>query len=471
MSLAIVWFRRDLRVHDNPALAAALDAHRWVLPIYIHAPQEEGDWAPGAASDWWLHHALADLSQQLDGRLLVRRGDSLATLRDLVARTEAEAVYWNRLYEPSLIERDTQIKQAMRDAGIRASSHNAALMFEPWEVSNKQEAPYRVFTPFWKRLREIGLPQRAVTVDDVDGKLAGEQRISELDPVALDDLGLLPDIDWDEGIDAAWVPTRGGAEGRLDEFLASALRRYAEGRDRPDKDWVSRLSPYLHFGQLGPREVVAACQGQDVDAESFLRELGWREFASHLLYHFRHTSDEPLDQRFADFPWRDDAGQLRAWQRGRTGVPMVDAGMRQLWHTGWMHNRVRMIVASFLTKNLLLPWQAGARWFWDTLVDADLASNSLGWQWTAGSGADAAPYFRVFNPVLQGEKFDPRGAYVRQWVPELKGLPDKWLHRPWEAPAAVLDEAGIRLGRDYPKPLVDLKASRERALAAWAEVK
>ena len=471
MSLAIVWFRRDLRLSDNPALADALARHRYVLPVYIHAPGEDGVWAAGAASNWWLHHALDDLSQQLDARLLVRRGPVLDTLLALIADSGAEAVYWNRLYEPAAIERDTAIKRRLRAEGIDAGSHNAALLFEPWEVSTRQERPYRVFTPFWKELVARGLPSTRQALPQLTGRLIGAEHLRALDPEPLDSLGLLPRIRWDDGIAGTWEPTRAGAEARLDEFLASGLRHYQSGRHLPAKDRVSRLSPYLHFGQLGPRELVAACRAGGGGADAYLRELGWREFAHHLLYHFPHTSDEPLDERFAAFPWRAGDAQLAAWQTGRTGVPLVDAGMRQLWQTGWMHNRVRMIVASFLTKNLLLPWQAGARWFWDTLIDADLANNTLGWQWTAGCGADAAPYFRVFNPVLQGERFDANGDYVRRWVPELARLPDKWVQRPWEASAVVLEEAGVRLGQDYPHPLVDLKASRERALAAWGRVK
>ncbi len=471
MSLAIVWFRRDLRLSDNPALAAALDGHARVLPIYLHAPEEEDAWAPGAASRWWLHRALDDLGHQLGGRLLLRRGDSLATLLELVEQSGATAVYWNRLYEPAAIARDTRVKQALRAAGIEARSFNAALLFEPWDVSNKQHRPFRVFTPFWKRLQADGLPRRPVPVPGVRRRLITAQSFAGLGGLDLDRLELLPKIAWDAGIAETWRPTRDAAEARLDEFLACDIRRYATGRDLPAKDQVSRLSPYLHFGQLGPREISAACDAAGEPASAFLREIGWREFAHHLLYHYPHTAESPMDARFDAFPWREHASDLAAWQRGETGIPMVDAGMRQLWVTGWMHNRVRMIVASFLTKNLLLPWQSGARWFWDTLVDADLASNSLGWQWTAGCGADAAPYFRVFNPVLQGDKFDPAGAYVRRWLPELANLPDRWVHQPWAAPTAVLTGAGLRLGSDYPRPVADSKASRLRALEAWGLVK
>ena len=471
MSVAIVWFRRDLRLADNPALAAALADHDRILPVYVHAPEEEAAWQPGAAGRWWLHHALADLAAQLDGRLLIRPGPSLPALRELVELSGADAVYWNRLYDPATLTRDTSLKEALRADGVTVASSNAALLFEPWEVQNKQGAAYRVFTPFWKRLLEFGLPQAATDSGTVQGRLVSARRFAGLGGMALDELGLLPDIAWYQGIAAAWHPTREGAEARLDEFLATGLRHYAHGRDLPDRDQVSRLSPYLHFGQLGPREIVAACRSGGHAAAEFLRELGWREFAHHLLFHFPHTVDAPLDERFAGFPWREDDAALRAWQQGRTGIPLVDAGMRQLWASGWMHNRVRMIAASFLTKNLLLRWRAGACWFWDTLVDADLANNSLGWQWVAGCGADAAPYFRVFNPVAQGERFDPLGGYVRHWVPELARLPAKWIHRPWEAPADVLGEAGVVLGEDYPRPIVDLKASRQRALDAWARVK
>ncbi len=471
MSVGILWFRRDLRLHDNPALNAAVAQHRQILPVYLHAPDEESPWTPGAASRWWLHHALVDLSHQLGERLLIQRGSSEACLRELIVRSGATAVYWNRLYEPAIIRRDSHLKKLLRDLGVTVHSYNAALLFEPWEVTNRQGAPFRVFTPYWKHLCAATLPDKPLAAPDLARRLLSRRRIDELGNLAPAGLGLQPRIAWDQGIAAAWQPSRAAAEARLDEFLASDLRHYPQGRDYPGQDRVSFLSPYLHFGQLGPREVAGASRDAGPGKADFLRELGWREFAYHQLYHFPHTSDAPMDPRFEAFPWREDPAQLRAWQQARTGIPLVDAGMRQLWVSGWMHNRVRMVVASFLTKNLLLPWQAGARWFWDTLVDADLASNSLGWQWTAGSGVDAAPYFRIFNPVLQGARFDPRGTYVKSWVPELAKLPDKWLHRPWEAPAPVLTAASLKLGENYPRPIVDLKASRQRALDAWGQIK
>ena len=466
--IGIVWFRRDLRLSDNPALAAALSRHDRVLPIYIHDPRGEAPWAPGAASNWWLHHALSDLDSQLDGGLLICRGAADEVLSRLLGETQAGAVYWNRVYEPAAIERDRSLKASLTRAGFAVRSHNASLLYEPWELEKKSGGAFRVFTPFWKTLRARGLPDPVRHQPPGPGDL---QAPAGLGGVALDGLGLRPKIPWDTGIAAHWTPTRAGGEGRLEEFLTVGLEHYAGGRDHPAEDHVSALSPYLHFGQLGVREVAAACGRVGGVAEDYLRELAWREFAHHLLYHFPQTPDEPLDARFAEFPWRDDPAAMEAWQCGETGVPLVDAGMRELWTTGWMHNRVRMVVASFLTKNLLLRWQAGAAWFWDTLVDADLANNTLGWQWTAGCGADAAPYFRVFNPVRQGERFDSAGRYVRRWIPELAGLPDKWVHQPWAAPDAVLAEAGISLGRDYPRPIVDLAASRKRALAAWDSVK
>ncbi|MCB1774312.1 MAG: deoxyribodipyrimidine photo-lyase, partial [Gammaproteobacteria bacterium] len=336
MSLAIVWFRRDLRLHDNPALVHALANHQRVVALYIHAPEEDGDWAPGGASLWWLHHALADLDEQLLGRLVLRRGGSVEELTRLVDQAGAAAVYWNRLYEPAAIARDTAIKQDLRARGVEVESFAASLLFEPWRVLNRQGQPFRVFTPYWKHLVAQGLPDNQAAVDKADIASGVVDAAAEWSSLPLSTLGLLPTIPWDQGIAAAWRVSRAAAEARLDEFVATELDRYDTGRDLPATEQVSRLSPYLHFGQLGPREVVAACRGAGGVALPFLRELGWREFAAYQLYHFPHTSDQPLDDRFAHFPWRDDPVQLRAWQQGQTGVPLVDAGMRQLWQTGWM---------------------------------------------------------------------------------------------------------------------------------------
>jgi len=474
---AIVWFRRDLRLTDNPALSAACETAAHVIALYVHAPEEDGEWAPGGASRWWLRHSPARLDESLrarGNRLLLRRGPALETLLGVARETGASRVFWNRLYEPTRVALDTQIQSALREAGVDSASCNAALLHEPWEVRTGQGEPYRVFTPFWKacsaRLealpRPLPAPRRiAAPPESVPG-------------LALDELGLLPRIRWDSGLQAAWAPGEAGALAQLESFVEGAMAEYGEGRNRPDRQQTSRLSPYLHFGEVGPRQCVAAVRSAvagrpagSASADSFVRELGWREFAHHLLHHFPQAPAAPLDTRFDAFPWSPNDAWVEAWRRGRTGYPIVDAGMRELWQTGWMHNRVRMIAASLLTKNLRQPWLAGARWFWDTLVDADLANNTLGWQWTAGCGADAAPYFRVFNPMLQSERFDPQRAYLRRWLPELARLPDRWIHCPWEAPADILAEAGVDLGSTYPRPIVGFRESRAAALAAYGSVR
>jgi deoxyribodipyrimidine photo-lyase len=470
---AIVWFRQDLRIADNPALAAAAKCGLPVIALFIHAPNEEAPWAPGAASNWWLYHALSELDEELEKqglRLTVRQGPSLDALLSLVEDYTVRQVFWNRRYEPAVIERDTGIKKQLRDRGVEVRTFNSALLYEPHEISNQAGKPFRVFTPFWKHL--YGQPRRPPVAVDSRSLQAPEIKP---DGVALEDLGLMPEISWDTGFYEYWKPGLEDARAALGEFANERVHRYRKKRDIPGVTGTSRLSPYLHFGQLGPRQVwdaVKTAGAEDSDGGfTFLSEIAWREFAYHLLYHFPDTPGQALNGKFRDFPWEPDDAYLKAWQQGMTGYPVVDAGMRQLWHTGWMHNRVRMITASFLVKHLLQPWQEGARWFWDTLVDADLASNTMGWQWTAGCGADAAPYFRVFNPILQGEKFDADGQYVRAWVPELAPLPDRYIHQPWAAPADALGKAGVRLGDDYPRPIIDHKAGRERALAALSSNK
>ncbi|NEX18184.1 MAG: deoxyribodipyrimidine photolyase [Halochromatium sp.] len=478
---AILWLRRDLRLSDNPALTAALAQSERLIPVYIHAPDEEPPWQPGPASRWWLHQSLSALDQrlrELGSALLIRRGESLDVLRQLILETGATTVHWNRCYEPAMIARDSRIKQALRAEGIRCNSQNAALLSEPWELKTGAGEPYRVFTPYWRRLKvELAklddladLDNRSTTPD------ALQPLPTPLETLRLEALELRPQIPWDQGLQANWQPGEAGARAELERFLSGPIGPYHEARDWPSERGTSRLSPHLHFGEISPRQILAAIRGRGIAAEvaePFERELGWREFSYQLLYHFPHTPSEPLNPRFAQFPWRggDTEPLLIAWQRGRTGIPIVDAGMRELWHSGWMHNRVRMIVASLLTKNLRLPWQEGARWFWDTLVDADLANNTQGWQWSAGCGADAAPYFRIFNPVLQGERFDAKGQYVRRWCPELARLPDQFIHQPWQAPASLLAQCVIRLGHDYPAPIVDLKQTRAEALAAYDQVK
>ncbi len=476
MRTAIVWFRRDLRLTDNPALLAALAAAERVLALYSHAPEEEAPWAPGAAGRWWLHHSLAALDASLaerGGRLTIVAGPSLETLLAVARASGASAVHWSRGYEPALVARDTAIKAALRAAGIAAQSHAGGLLVEPWTLRNREGEPFRVFTPFWRACRAaletLPGPQPAPAFVATPARTPAGLPLEALD--------LLPRTRWDRGFAARWTPGERGALTRLERFLDADVAGYAERRDRPGLAATSRLSPHLHFGELAPRQVLAAAMRAAADAtagrgtESFLRQLGWREFAHHLLYAFPHTALAPMDPRFAAFEWRSDAGLLAAWQQGRTGIPLVDAGMRELWQTGWMHNRVRMIVASFLTKNLGVSWLEGARWFHDTLLDADLANNSLGWQWTAGCGADAAPYYRIFNPVLQSERFDPARSYLRHWLPELARLPDEWLHRPFAAPAKVLVTAGVTVGASYPAPVVDLATSRQRALAAWQRLR
>ena len=469
----LVWFRQDLRIADNPALAAAQDRGKPVIPVFIWAPDEEGEWPPGGAGEWWLHQSLAALSadlRSLGSRLVIRSGSTREALRKLIKETGAKAVLWNRRYEPGITKRDKALKAELRDSGIEAESFNASLLHEPWSIQNKSGNPFQVFTPFWKH---------CLTLPDPPEPINPPKKIpSPTDwPTSLDlaELELEPKIKWAEGMRAAWKPGAAGSKEQLQRFIASAFQNYSSDRNRPDVLGTSRLSPHLHFGEISPRQIWHALRKAAPSPawrnSQFLAEVGWREFAHHLLYHFPHTPTEPLRADFKNFPWRDNNEWLKAWQRGRTGVPLVDAGMRELWTTGWMHNRIRMVVASFLVKNLLIPWQEGARWFWDTLVDADLAQNTLGWQWTAGCGADAAPYFRIFNPISQGEKFDPNGDYVRKWVPELARLPAQWIHNPWEAPPEILAKAGVKLDETYPQPIVSLGISREVALEAYARMR
>jgi deoxyribodipyrimidine photo-lyase len=473
----LVWFRIDLRLADNLALAAAVNRGGAVVPVFIWAPEEEGDWPPGAASRWWLHQSLGALAgalRDLGSPLVIRRGPTLETLRAIVQETGASAVFWNRRYEPAIIARDTRLKEALKAEGLEVESFNAALLHEPWTVQNQSGKPFQVFTAFWKHC--LAKPDPGVPVKPPKS-LNGPSRPPK--SIALEELELEPRFRWDAGLRKAWRPGEANAKDQVQSFLSKSFEDYSNGRDRPGKAGTSRLSPHLHFGEVSPRQVWHALarragrEGRPLSSwrnSQFLAELGWREFAHHLLYHFPHTPTEPLRPDFKRFPWRKDPNWLLAWQEGRTGYPLVDAGMRELWTTGWMHNRVRMVAASFLVKDLLLSWQEGARWFWDTLVDADLAQNTLGWQWTAGCGADAAPYFRIFNPVTQGEKFDAEGDYVGRWCPELAGLPAKHIHMPHRAPAEVLGAAGVELGENYPEPIVSHAIAREVALEAFQKI-
>ena len=469
--LTILWFRQDMRLADNPALAEAVARGR-VLPVYILDP----DLPLGAASRWWLHGSLEALARDLAGRgvsLVLRRGRPLDVLRMLVERTGAGAVHWNRCYEPAAVARDQIIKAALGADGIDARSLGAALLAEPWELKSGAGEPYKVFTPFWR-----ALAARA----PFDRPLAAPASIAAGPAVPSDDLAswnLRPaHPDWAEGLRACWQPGEAGAVTRLSHFLECLVANYAAARDLPAADATSRLSPHLHWGEISPRQVWAAADqaalaapASSAGATAFLRELAWREFSMHLLFHWPDMATRAWKPAFEEFPWREDAASLRAWRPGRTGYPIVDAGMRELWATGYMHNRVRMIVASFLVKDLLIDWRAGASWFEDTLVDADLANNRASWQWVAGSGADAAPFFRIFNPVTQGRKFDAAGEYVRRHVPELRHLDARFIHAPWEAPSSVLEAAGVMPGETYPAPIVDHAEARQRALAAFAELK
>ena len=467
----LVWFRQDLRLQDNPALAAAIARGEPVVPVYLWTPEDEGDWAPGGASKWWLHHALTDLDARLrehGGKLLVREADgSGAALDQLVEETGCTAVYWNRRYEPAIVKRDGEIKTALKERGVEAKSFNAGMLFEPHEIENKSGKPFQVFTPMWKHYQTLKV-DKPVEVD------LGELKVLKKMPKGLkiDALGLLPTISWDGGFYDFWDPTRAAMLERLDEMRGDGrAENYNEDRDTPAIDGTSALSPFLHSGQVGVREAYWRLgEGAPIDS-GLRRQLIWREFGHHLMFHFPKTPSQPLRPEFEMFPWEEDDSALRRWQMGETGYPIVDAGMRQLWHTGWMHNRVRMIVGSLLVKHLLVHWVEGAKWFWDTLVDADLANNTMGWQWIGGCGADAAPYFRIFNPMTQGERFDAEGEYVRRWVPELAEVPKKFIHQPWEMGELELSGFGVVLGKDYPMPVIGHSEGRQRALDAFAELK
>ena len=482
MTHAILWLRRDLRLTDNPALQAALQQARRLIPVYIHAPDEEAPWSPGSASNWWLHHSLASLDEELrkrGSRLVIARGKSLSILQRLVKQHGCTHIYWNRLPEPACRHRDERIMRQLSSTGLSCEAFHSGSLIQGQPLKNLSGTPYRVFTPFWRALLKRGLPQTTPS----PAPRALPPLPDNISTLSLSKLRLLPKIRWDIGFHDYWKPGEQGALKQFEQFLETAIEDYTNKRDRPDWTGTSRLSPHLHFGEIGPIQLLRGIEAsfgyhpinqQQTGPDHYLRQLGWREFALYLLNHFPNTDQHPFDQRFKDFPWSSGETSkewLARWQRGMTGIPIIDAGMRELWHTGWMHNRVRMIVASLLTKNLGIHWLEGARWFWDTLLDADCANNTLGWQWSAGCGADAAPYFRIFNPVRQGERFDPKGDYIRQWVPELAPLPDKRLNTPWEARPAELSKAGIRLGKAYPEPIVDLTDSRKGALQRWERIK
>ncbi len=465
---ALVWFRNDLRISDNPALHAAANGGAPIVALYV-LEEAKGLRAPGAAWRWWLAGSLRNLSDNLASLgipLTLRRGDPRKIVADIVREANVATVYWRRRYVAGEAKLDTEIEQHLLANGCAVETFNAMLLNEPWAIQSKAGGPIRVFTPYFKASQERGNARGAL------GELRRLNAAKAPGSGQLDDWNLEPSKpDWAKVMHSSWQRGEDGAKKRLQEFLAGALEGYAEHRDRPDIDGTSRLSPYLAHGEISPHQIAAALPARGRDVEKYRAELGWREFSYHLLHHFPDLPRVNFQRRFDAFPWREDAKALAQWQRGLTGYPIVDAGMRQLWRTGWMHNRVRMVAASFLIKHLLLDWRRGEEWFWDTLVDADPANNAASWQWVAGSGADAAPYFRVFNPVLQGEKFDPEGSYVRNWIPEIAQLPNELIHKPWTASPLELAAAGVTLGKTYPTPIVDHQEARDRALNAFQTLK
>ncbi len=470
----IVWFRKDLRIQDNPSLFAALENNQRIIPVFIWDEEAGGSWKLGASSRWWLHHALLDLSQSirnLGGQLLLLKGKAEEVIPHLANKYGAKQVYYGRTYDPSGIETQVQVEEALDQAGIESQSFNSSLLQEPWETKNGSGKPFQVFTPYWRKSRQI-IYREPLSYNP--SKLNFEALPTP--QTKLDDLELIPHHPWHHKLGEHWEVTEEAGLRMIRRTVDEVTRSYATRRNHPAVEGTSRLSPYLAWGLVSPRQICQAVlsaenEGSHRGENKFLVEIGWREFSYHLLYHYPTIPDQPLRPKYASFPWLEDPESLDNWKFGNTGYPMVDAGMRQLYETGWMHNRVRMVVASFLVKHLLLPWNEGAKWFWDTLVDADLASNTQGWQWAAGCGADAAPYFRIFNPITQGEKFDARGEYAKQWIPSLENLPSKWVFRPWEAPPSLLSESGIELGKDYPSPCIDHAYGRQRALAALASLK
>ncbi len=475
---SICWFREDLRVGDNPALNAAIESGRDVLCVYIYDTSSKFK-ALGGAKKWFLHKALDSLSQtliQLGCKLNILHGEAEKLLPELVETTGAKAIFWNRRYGINEREIDAALKTKFTEDGLEVKSFNGHLMYEPWEVKTQAKTPMKVFTPFWRAARSLR---------DVDEPQAAPSSITPFvatleNAVSLESLKLLPTHpDWFEGISMEWQPGEEGAKKRLSAFLKEGIKGYSEKRNLPAELHTSKLSPHLHHGDISPKQVWkelmkhvngGKLKGFEKDIQVFQSELGWREFSYNLLFHFPKLDTANFQSKFDNFPWVKDEKTLKAWQTGQTGYPIVDAGMRQLWQTGWMHNRIRMVTASFLIKHLMIDWREGEAWFWDTLCDADIASNSASWQWVAGSGADAAPYYRIFNPVTQGEKFDAEGAYVRKFVPELAKLPKKYLHKPWTAPLSILAEAGVKLGKTYPQPIVDHEFARKRALDAFKSI-
>ena len=471
-NINVMWFRQDLRLADNPALTNALEDGK-TLPIFILDNVNSKEHINGAASKWWLHHSLSKLNKSLKNKLCFFIGNPIDILDEIHKQFEISNIFWSRCYEPWRIKRDKKIKKHFNDQNVNVNTFNGSLLWEPWNIAKKDGTPYKVFTPYYRKgCLNSDKPRMPLPAPNLSNLISIDNH-----DLKIEDLELMPKHNWYNKMISLWSPGEEGALNKIEEFISHGLNNYKEGRNFPSNQNVSQLSPHLHFGEVSPNQVWYRAKtkegklGIKKDLDHFLSELGWREFSFNLLYHFPFLPKENLQKKFDNFPWDNDKDKLKKWQKGLTGYPIVDAGMQELWQTGYMHNRLRMVVGSFLVKNLLLHWHHGERWFWDCLIDADLASNSAGWQWIAGSGADAAPYFRIFNPITQGQKFDPDGKYTRKYLPVLNDMPDKFLFNPWEAPEDVLRSAGIKLGENYPMPIVEIGSSRQKALEAFATTK
>ncbi len=471
-NINVMWFRQDLRLADNPALTKALEDGK-TLPIFILDDFNSKEHVNGAASKWWLHHSLIKLNKSLKNKLCFFRGNPIDILDEINKQFEISNIFWSRCYEPWRIKRDKKIKKYFNDQSVNVNTFNGSLLWEPWNIAKKDGTPYKVFTPYYRKgCLNSDKPRMPLQAPNLSNLISIDNH-----DLKIEDLELMPKHNWYNKMISLWSPGEEGALNKIEEFISNGLNNYKEGRNFPSNHNVSQLSPHLHFGEVSPNQVWYRAKtkegklGIKKDLDHFLSELGWREFSFNLLYHFPFLPKENLQKKFDNFPWDNDKDKLKKWQKGLTGYPIVDAGMQELWQTGYMHNRLRMVVGSFLVKNLLLHWHHGERWFWDCLIDADLASNSAGWQWIAGSGADAAPYFRIFNPITQGQKFDPDGKYTRKYLPVLNDMPDKFLFNPWEAPEDVLRSAGVKLGENYPLPIVEIGSSRQKALEAFATTK
>ncbi len=470
LKLGIHWFRQDLRLAQNPALNALTKKVDKILPIYIVDPKQR----MGSVSKWWLEKSLKSLSdiiEKKNGKLNIFFGNPFDIITSLHLDKTIEFFYWNRLYDSYSITRDKKIKSFLKLQNINCETFNSYLLNEPWDIKNKSGSFFKVFTPYWRYCNEITQNKKfnnpIQNINFINTSLKNSEKIKDLNLIN-------PKMKWINKIEKNWLPGENNAKIMLKEFIAKKANNYSIGRDRPDQNLTSKLSPYLHFGEISPleiyKQITLSKNINNNNKSKFLAEIGWRDFSYNLLYHYPDMTKKPIQKKFNKFPWSKDNKNLKKWQKGFTGIPIVDAGMRQLYETGWMHNRVRMIVGSFLTKNLLLHWKHGEEWFFDTLVDADIGSNSAGWQWISGCGADASPYFRIFNPILQGQKFDPKGDYVKKYIPELKNVTDKFVHNPWQMSEENQISCNCKIGKDYPFPIVDLKETRNKALSAFKTI-